>query len=52
MKKYIVRKEFFKLKIKGHSYSECQRILEERFERKYGIRTLKRWWKRLNEDKK
>ena len=27
MKKEIIRKEFFKLKVKGHSYSQCRKIL-------------------------
>lgn len=50
MKKYEIRKEFFKLKSKGHSYSQCRRIL--RAVQGYGvtIRTLKRWAKRLDRE--
>jgi transposase InsO family protein len=48
MKKHTIRKEFFKLKNKGHSYKQCQEILGERFGKRYSIRTLKRWQKRLN----
>ena len=48
MKKEDVRKEFFKLKNKGFSYSQCRRILAARFQ--YGVttRTLKRWIKILD----
>lgn len=49
MKKPIIRREFFKLRLKNKSYSECQREIEIRFEKKITIRTLKRWQKRLNE---
>jgi len=51
MKKEEIRKEFFKLKNKGFSYSQCRRILKAKFEYGVAIRTLKRWVKRLdNED--
>lgn len=49
MKKPFVRREFFKLRLKGKSYKECKEELETRFERRFSIRTLKRWQKRLNE---
>ena len=49
MKKPIIRREFFKLKIHGRSYKECQEELENRFGKRFAIRTLKRWQKRLNE---
>ena len=49
MKKPIIRREFFKLKIHGRSYKECQEELENRFGKRFTIRTLKRWQKRLNE---
>lgn len=48
MKKEEIRKEFFKLRIKHHSYSQCKRILKAQFD--YGVtaRTLQRWSERLN----
>lgn len=48
MKKEDIRKEFFKLKIKGFSYSQCKRILKAKHDYGITIRTLKRWTKRLN----
>ena len=48
MKKHILRREFLKLKSRGHSYKECQKIIEERYQIKKSIETLKRWWKRFN----
>lgn len=48
MKKHILRKEFLKLKSKEYSYKECKKILEERYQIKKSIETLKRWWKRFN----
>jgi len=50
MKKEIIRREFIQLRIKGKSNKECERILRERFEISYDRRTLRRWWKRFNED--
>lgn len=47
MKKDEIRKEFFKLKIKGFSYSQCKRILKAQFEYEVAVRTLKRWSYRL-----
>ncbi|MEK6947318.1 MAG: DDE-type integrase/transposase/recombinase [Nanoarchaeota archaeon] len=47
MKKEEIRKEFFKLKNKGFSYSQCKRILKAQFEYEVAIRTLKRWNHRL-----
>lgn len=49
MKKEEIRKEFFKLRIKGHSYSQCRKILLASFGYEVNIRTLKRWTKRINE---
>ena len=49
MKKEQIRKEFFKLRIKNHSYNQCRKILSARFEYKVSLRTLYRWSKRLNE---
>ena len=50
MNKEEIRKEFFKLRIKGHSYSQCRIILRARFQIYFSIRTLKRWSARLNKD--
>jgi transposase InsO family protein len=49
MKKEEIRKEFFKLKNKGFSYSKCKTIICSRFDYEVSIRTLKRWIKRLDE---
>jgi transposase len=48
MKKHILRREFLKLKLNGKSYKECKNLIEQRFEIKISIITLKRWWKRFN----
>ena len=48
MKKEDIRKEFFKLRIKGHSYSQCKRIILAQFGYEVTIRTLQRWNERLN----
>jgi len=48
MEKHVVRREFLKLKNKDISYNQCQRVLEERFGKRYTTRTLKNWWKRHN----
>ena len=49
MKKEDVRKEFFKLRIKGFSYEKCKLILSSRLDYRVTVRTLKRWNRRLNE---
>ena len=49
MKKEEIRKEFFKLRIKHHSYNQCRIILKAKFEYDITKRTLMRWNKRLNE---
>jgi len=49
MKKEEIRKEFFKLRIKHHSYSQCRKILLAQFGFEVSKRTLQRWTKRLNE---
>src|SRR3989344_2978896 len=49
MKKEEIRKEFFKLRIKHHSYSQCKKILLAKFGIEISKRTLQRWNKRLNE---
>ncbi len=43
MKKEQIRKEFFKLRIKGHSYSQCKKILLAQFGYDVTTRTLQRW---------
>lgn len=48
MKKDVIRKEFFKLKNKGFSYTKCRTILRSRFDYDVSIRTLKRWIKRFD----
>lgn len=50
MDKFVIRKEFFNLKTKGFSYSQCKKILKGRFGYDVNIRTLKRWIKRLDND--
>lgn len=49
MKKEEIRKEFFKLRIRHHSYNQCRRILKAKYGYEITSRTLKRWSKRLNE---
>ena len=46
MKKEEIRKEFFKLRIKGHSYSQCNKLLKSLFSFETTARTLKRWEKK------
>jgi len=48
MKKEEIRKEFFKLRIKGHSYAQCKKILQAQFSYEITARTLQRWTERLN----
>lgn len=50
MKKEEIRKEFFKLKNKGHSYSQCRKLLKSLFNFETTIRSLKRWNKRFNSE--
>lgn len=47
MEKHEIRKEFFKLRSRGHSYSACKRIIRAQFNYSVTTRTLKRWNKRL-----
>ncbi len=49
MKKEEIRREFFKLKNKGHSYSQCRKLLKATCSYEVTIRTLKRWSKKLEE---
>lgn len=48
MKKELIRKEFFKLKLKSHSYSQCRIILKAKYNYETTSRTLKRWMSRLD----
>ena len=48
MNKGEIRKDFFKLKNKGFSYSQCRRILKAEFGYETTVRTLKRWNSKLN----
>jgi putative transposase len=47
MKKEDIRKEFFKLRIKGHSYSQCAKILFTVNNYEVSSRTLQRWDERI-----
>lgn len=47
MKKEQIRKEFYKLKIKGHSYSQCRKIILAQFGYEVTTRTLQRWENRI-----
>lgn len=48
MKKEDIRKEFFKLKGKGHSYPQCRSILKAKYGYEASTRTLKRWVNRFD----
>ena len=48
MKKEEVRKEFFKLKNKGHTNNQCRKIILAQFNYEVTIRTLQRWNRKLN----
>ena len=50
MKKEDARKEFFKLKIKGHTNNQCRKILLVQFGYEACKRTLQRWNKKLNSE--
>lgn len=43
MRKDQIRKNFFKLKEKGHSYSQCSKILFAKYGYEVNPRTLQRW---------
>lgn len=47
MKKEEVRKEFFKLRVRHHSYNQCRKILKAQSGYEVTIRTLQRWSRRL-----
>ncbi|MGD9276086.1 MAG: DDE-type integrase/transposase/recombinase [Candidatus Pacearchaeota archaeon] len=48
MKKELIRKEYFKLRIKGHTNNQCRKILFAKFNYEVNIRTLRRWTNKLN----
>jgi transposase len=48
MKKEEIRKEYFKLRIKGHTNNQCRKILLAQFGYEVNIRTLRRWTNKLN----
>lgn len=48
MKKEEIRKEFFKLKNKGHTNNQSRKILFAQFGYEVAVRTLRRWTNRLN----
>ena len=50
MKKLEIRKEFFKLKNKGHSYTQCRSILKALYGYETTTRTLKRWVKKFDSE--
>lgn len=50
MKKEELRKEFIKLKNKGHSYAQCKTIIKAKHDYNITTRTLKRWIKRLDSE--
>jgi len=48
MIKEEVRKEYFKLRIKGHTNNQCRKILLAQFGYEVTVRTLRRWANKLN----
>ena len=48
MKKEEIRKEYFKLRIKGHTNNQCRIILNAKYGYGVTIRTLRRWTSRIN----
>lgn len=48
MKKEEIRKEFFKLRIKHHSFNQCRKIIQAQLGYSVALRTLYRWNKKLN----
>ena len=48
MKKELIRKEYFKLRIKGHTNNQCRIILKAKHDYEVSIKTLKRWTAKLN----
>jgi len=50
MKKEEIRKIFFNLKSKGHSYNQCRKILKVKHNYEIHNRTLQRWMHKLDYD--
>jgi putative transposase len=48
MKKHEIRREYFKLRAKGHSNNQCRKILFVKHDFEVNIRTLRRWTQKLN----
>ena len=48
MKKEEIRKEYFKLRIKGHTNNQCRKIIKTKYDYEITIRTLRRWTQRIN----
>jgi len=48
MKKEEIRKEYFKLRIKGHTNNQCRKIILAQFGYETSVRTLRRWTSRIN----
>src|SRR3989344_2968776 len=48
MKKEEIRKEYFKLRIKGHTNNQCREILFAQLSYEVTVRTLRRWTNKLN----
>jgi hypothetical protein len=51
MKKEEIRKEYFKLRIKGHTNNQCRKIILAQFGYEVTRRTLRRWTSKLNNSK-
>jgi len=49
MKKEDIRKEYFKLRIKGHTNNQCRKIILAQFVYEVNIRTLRRWTQKINQ---
>jgi len=49
MKKHEIRKEYFKLRSRGHSINQCRKILLATLSFEVNKRTLQRWNKKLND---
>ncbi|MBI2064649.1 MAG: transposase [Candidatus Yanofskybacteria bacterium] len=48
MEKYLIRRQFIKLRIKGKTNKECEKIIREKYSVNFDRRTLRRWWKRFS----
>ena len=48
MKKEEIRKEYFKLRIQGHTNNQCRKIIKAKYDFDITVRTLRRWTHRIN----